>query len=52
MAERLLECDVLFGDALKQLLGNGHRAARAAATLPIPVSASVRQRTEAMVATA
>ena len=38
MAARLLECDVLSGDALKQLLGDGHRATQPALppSLPVP----------------
>jgi len=51
MAARLLECDVLCGDALTQLLGEGHRAARSPTTLPTRLSTPVRQRTEAVVAT-
>ena len=52
MAARLLECDVLSGDVLKQLLGEGHRAKRPQPTLPTPVAARVRKRTEALPATA
>ena len=52
MAARLLECDVLYGDALTQLLGDGHRVSRPPPTLPTLAGAPVRQRTEAMRATA
>ena len=54
MAARLLECDVLSGEALKQLLGDGHRAARPPTSLPIstPIAAPVRRLTEALPATA
>ncbi len=56
MAARLLECDVLSGDALKQLLGDGQRARWLPPTmppnLPISVAVPVRQRTEALPASA
>ena len=52
MAAHLLECDVLSGDALKQLLGDGRTGTRPLPVPPIPVAAPVRQRTEAAVVTA
>ncbi len=55
MAARLLECEVLSGDALAQLLGEGHRASRlplTSLTLVTPAAAPARQRAEACAATA
>ena len=52
MAARLLECDVLCGDALEQLLGDGHRAKRLPPTLAPTLAAPVRQRTEELPVTA
>ena len=52
MAAHLLACEVLSGDALKQLLGDGRHATRPLPAAPILVAAPVRQRTEAAVATA
>ncbi len=52
MATHLLECDVLSGEALEQLLGDGCPATRSSPPIPIPVAANVRQRTEALPATA
>ncbi len=52
MAASLLECEVLCGDALQQLLGEGHRAQRLPPPLPTPFTAPVRQRTEAVPVTA
>ncbi len=52
MATRLLECDVLCGDALAQLLGEGHRATRLPLKHSTPAAAPALQRTEACAATA